>query len=182
MTLAVAAATMQPLPASAAPARPGTVTVSLSGDDPAWHATDAAVDDDPFVEATRNALSNADFVVLPAGARSRYVATVRIDQQRRGSVTADGLEAGPSVAVGNWGGGVSLTLPSRKTSLRDLVITDLHVEVFQRSDRRLVWSGSAITAQVDGTQAGSAKALGVKLASALIPQFPVTTEFSISVP
>lgn len=182
MTLAVAAASMQARPAAAAPARPGTVTVSLSGDDPAWQASGAAVDDDPFVEATRNALSNADFLVLPAGARSRYVATLRIGQQHRGSVTADGPEAGPSVAVGNWGGGVSLTLPSRKTSLRDLVITDLHVEIFQRSDRRLVWSGSAITAQVEGTQAGSAKALSAKLASALIPHFPVTMESSISVP
>ena len=182
LVLAMAAAIMQVPPKATEPPKPGTITVDLSGKDPAREDRGEAADDDPFVRATRNALGNADFLVLPLGAHSRYVASVEVSQQQRGSVTADGVEAKSVGNIGNWGAGVRLTLPSRKTNLRGLVVTRLHVEVRLRSGGQLVWSGSALTAQVSGTGAGSTAAVGIKLANALISQFPVTVQESISVP
>lgn len=182
LVLAMAAAITQVPPEATEPPRPGTITVGLSGKDPAWEDRGEAADDDPFVRATRNALGNADFLVLPRGAPSRYVASVEVSQQQRGSVTVDGDEAKPVGNTGNWGGGVRLTLPSRKTNLRGLVVTRLHIEVRLRSDGQLVWSGSALTAQVSGIGAGTNAAVGVKLANALVSQFPVTVQGPISVP
>jgi len=182
LLLAMAVAILQAPPGAIEPPRPGTITVDLSGKDPAWEDRGEAVDDDPFVRATGNALGNANFLVLPRGTHSRYIASVEVSQQQRGSVTADGVEAKPSGNIGNWGGGVRLTLPSKKMNLRDLMITRLDIKVRRRSDGQLVWSGSALTAQVAGTGAGSIAAMSVKLANAVVSQFPVTVQRPISVP
>ena len=182
LILAMAVAITQAPPGAIELPRPGTITVDLSGKDPAWEDRGEATDDDPFVRATGNALGNANFIVLPRGTYSRYIASVEVSQQQRGSVTADGVEAKPAGNVGNWGGGVRLTLPSKKTNLRDLIITRLDIEVRLRSDGHLVWSGSALTVQVAGTEAGSIAAVGVKLANAVVSQFPVSVLGPISVP
>jgi hypothetical protein len=186
LILSIVSVLMQAAPVVAAPvtdrAGRGTVTVTLRDADPVRDAAGEPVDDDPFVQATRNALSNADFVVLPAGDHGRYVATVVVTRQQRGVVTANGVEDKPSADVGNWGGGVRVTLPSRKTGLHGLVVTEMHIEMRRRSDQGLVWSGSALTAQVDGTSAGSPRAVGTKLANRIVAQFPVTVNGPISVP
>ncbi|TXC70475.1 DUF4136 domain-containing protein [Sphingomonas ginsenosidivorax] len=180
LIVSIVAVLMQAAPVADRPGR-GTVTVTLRDADPVRDAAGDAVDD-PFVQATRNALSNADFVVLPAGDHGRYVATVVVTRQQRGVVTANGVEDKSSADVGNWGGGVRVTLPSRKTSLHGLVVTEMHIEMRRRSDQGLVWSGSALTAQVDGTSAGSPRAVGTKLANRIVAQFPVTVNGPISVP
>lgn len=182
LMLAMAAAIAQTPTTTAKPAMPGTVTVDLNGEDPAWDGRGETTEDDPFVTATRNAFGNANFLVLPRGGHSRYMATVSINQQRRGVVTSDGAEAKPSTNAGNWGGGLSVTLPSRKTNLHGLLVIELHIEVRLRSDGHLVWSGRALTTQVEGTRAGSAAAVGVKLAGVLVSQFPITVDGPISVP
>ncbi|MEG3126191.1 hypothetical protein U1738_19980 [Sphingomonas sp. GB1N7] len=160
---------------------PGTITVGLANQDPASQDRAKTDDNDPFVRATQQALSNANFLVLPVGPQSRYVATIEVSQQQRGSVAADGAEDRPAANIGN-GVSARVTLPSRKTSLHGLVVTRLHIEVRLRSDRHLVWSGSALTAQVSGTRDGSATAVGAKLANALVSQFPNTLQEPISVP
>ncbi|WP_140851084.1 hypothetical protein [Sphingomonas glacialis] len=182
LILAMAVAITQASPGAIEPPRPGTITVDLSGEDPVWEDRGEAADDDPFVRATRDALGYANFLVLPPGIHSRYIASVEVSQQERGSVAADGVEAKPAGNIGNWGGGVRITLPSKKTNLRALIITRLDIKVRLRSDGQLVWSGSALTAQVEGTGAGSIAALGVKLANAVVSQFPLTVEVPISVP
>lgn len=181
LILVMAVAIVQVPPGAIELPRAGTITVDLSGKDPAWEDCGEAADGDPFIRSTVNALGNANFLVLPRGTHSRYIASVEVSQQQRGSVTADGVEAKSAVNIGNWGESVRLTPPSKKMNLHNLIITRLDIKVRRRGDDQLVWSGSALTAQVAGTEVGSIAAISVKLANAVISQFLITVQGPISV-
>ncbi|HEV7289277.1 hypothetical protein [Sphingomonas sp.] len=156
---------------------PGTVTVEAVKDE----ATPAAVRQ-TFADAVEQALLDARFTALPAQARGRYIARISLTRAARGAVASNGREQGAAGGLGNWGGAVSVTLPSDKRQLRGLIVTTLTVELVSRADEKVVWSGSALTAQAEGTRNDTPTALAAKLAPAIIRAFPQTLAEPLSIP
>lgn len=183
-TLMPAQAVAAPPPATApVPAQsdavptPGTVTV-----EPMAEAGPAEVRT-VFAEAVERALIDANFIALPGAAgQARYIARIAVSRRAQGEVAADGQEAGAATQVGNWGAGLRVTLPSSKSQLRALVITELTIELVSRAEGRVVWRGSALTAQADGTPGDAPGAVAAKLAGAVMREFPEVREGAVSVP
>lgn len=172
-----AAAVPVQVPGDAVPT-PGTVTVEPLPEDAGPAAVRAV-----FAEAVERALIDANFIALPgAGGQARYIARIAVLRRAQGEVAADGQEAGAATRVGNWGAGMTVTLPSAKSQLRALVITELTIELVSRAEGRVVWRGSALTAQADGTPADAPGAVAAKLAGAVMRGFPEVREGAVSVP
>ena len=166
------------LPPAAAPdtrLAPGTVTVEASDGTPETNQV--------FSEAVQAASTRASFTPLPAPSHSRYIARIFVTRKERGLV-ASGIKekATPAAGVANWGLGFGLRLPRRDDQLHGLIVTELTVTLLTRSDAHPVWSGSALTAQVDGTRAGAPDVIAAKLAEAVFDQFPRRTDAPVSVP
>ena len=157
---------------------PGTVTVEPMGEE-AGPAEVRTV----FAEAVERALIDANFIALPGAAgQARYIARIAVSRRAQGEVAADGQEAGAATQVGNWGAGLRVTLPSSKSQLRALVITELTIELVSRAEGRVVWRGSALTAQADGTPGDAPGAVAAKLAGAVMRGFPEVRGGAVSVP
>lgn len=166
-----------PVQADAVPT-PGTVTVEPMAED-AGPAEVRTV----FAEAVERALINANFIALPGAAgQARYIARIAVSRRVQGEVAADAPVAGTATQVGNWGAGMTVTLPSAKSQLRALVITELTIELVSRAEGRVVWRGSALTAQADGTPGDAPGAVAAKLAGAVMRGFPEVREGAVSVP
>ena len=135
-----------------------------------------------FADAVERALSDARFTALPATSRSRYIARVKVTRTARGAVTSNAKEPGATGALGNWGGGVAVTLPSDKRQLRGLVVTELEVELVLRDGMQPVWRGRALTAQAEGMRADAPATLAPKLANAAVRGFPAQQPEPLSIP
>lgn len=159
------------------PPTPGTTTVVLANADALPEQVRGSL-----VEGVQRALAKANFMALPTPGHSRYIARATVTRHLRGLAEANADEAAPTTHVGNWGAGLHVTLPSDKTQTRGLVVTELDLAIVLRRTGRTVWSGSAVTAGVEGTQAGAPSAVAYKLARTLIARFPATLEEPISVP
>ncbi|HVJ00041.1 MAG TPA: hypothetical protein VM657_13335 [Sphingomonas sp.] len=176
--LTIAAATLAAqaqTPGTPTPATPtpGTITVALPDDSPPSHA---------FAEAIERALPAAGFLVLPAPSKSRYVARFTVERHARGLAAADTPETASSVETGNWTARLRATLPSDKTGIHGLVVTELRIDILPRDAAWPVWSGSAMTVQVETTPDDAPAALARKLAEPLIRRFPAPARGPISVP
>ena len=171
------AAVPVPVQSDAVPT-PGTVTVEPMAEE-AGPAEVRTV----FAEAVERALIDANFIALPGAAgQARYIARIAVSRRAQGEVAADGQEAGAATQVGNWGAGLRVTLPSSKSQLRALVMTELTIELVSRAEGRVVWRGSALTAQADGTPGDAPGAVAAKLAGAVMRGFPEVREGAVSVP
>ena len=171
------AAAPVPVQADAVPT-PGTVTVEPMAED-AGPAEVRTV----FAEAVERALIDANFITLPGAAgQARYIARIAVSRRAQGEVAADAPVAGTATQVGNWGAGLRVTLPSSKSQLWALVITELTIELVSRAEGRVVWRGSALTAQAAGTPGDAPGAVAAKLAGAVMRGFPEVREGAVSVP
>ena len=171
------AAAPAPVQSDAVPT-PGTVTV-----EPLAEEAGPAEVRTVFGEAVERALIDANFIALPGAAgQARYIARIAVSRRAQGEVAADGQEAGAATQVGNWGAGLRVTLPSSKSQLRALVMTELTIELVSRAEGRVVWRGSALTAQADGTPGDAPGAVAAKLAGAVMRGFPEVREGAVSVP
>lgn len=161
-----------PIAEAVAPiAPPGTVIVRLAGND-----TDDLTDNAPFADAVRQALGDANFTPMPEPGHSRYIADVSVARAVQGIVTARARKDPASAGIGSFGPAVRVPLGSKKTVLRNLVVTTLTVRIVMRDDGRPVWSGSAVTAQAEGM------AVAGKLARAVVSAWPRTLSTPVSVP
>lgn len=157
---------------------PGTVTVEPMAEE-AGPAEVRTV----FVEAVERALIDANFIALPGAAgQARYIARIAVSRRAQGEVAADAPVAGTATQIGNWGAGMTVTLPSAKSRLRTLVVTELTIELVLRAEGRVAWRGSALTAQADGTPGDAPGAVAAKLAGAVMRGFPEVREGAVSVP
>lgn len=144
----------------------GTITVEL-GDSRVPSA---------FADAVRKALLDAGFIALPGSGHGRYIARISVTQQTRGLATTDPAEAPSHAAAGNSGMQFKVELPSHKTDLDSLVVTELTVRIIERNGMKTLWTGSALTA-------GAASAdVADKLAEAVIRRYPTPTPSPIPVP
>ncbi|WP_019515163.1 DUF4136 domain-containing protein [Sphingomonas sp. Mn802worker] len=162
-------------PAATAVPTSGTITIASIGGQALTDQARAV-----FGDAVERALAAKGFTLLPDAGHGRYVAKVTVDRRPRGVVTSRRAGGGaPSMSLN---GGISVGLPAGGDRLGDLVVTELTVTIAGRSDARVVWTGSAVTARVSGTPAGGAVLVAQTLADAVMAQFPARTRGPISIP
>lgn len=167
----MAAAVQQPA-SDRATLTPGTVSVEMIDKQHRQPALDAA-----FAQAVGDALTDAQFLILPGEGHGRYIARVTVSQQARGTVASRGRSGGAVV-----GGGVASVSLGHTSQLSGLVVTRLEISLVERSDGHVAWSGSASTAQITGSPAGATAAVATKLAKAVIGRFPQPMDEPIAVP
>lgn len=173
----IAVVALAPLVSEPAAIRPGTITAMADRDRAVSDSVEGM-----FVDAVQHALLKTLFLPLPNPSHSRYVATIAVFRTPRGVVASSdrGSSSGSSVSYG--GGGLALSLPSKKAQLRGLIETRLKVTVSLRGDDRVVWTGQAITVRVDGTRNGEPSVIATTLSDALMARFPYRLTEPLSVP
>jgi len=156
---------------------PGTITVEPIADEAVSPEAKQL-----FADAVERALVDASFLALPADNPGRYVARMKISRRAQGSVAVNDAEPPAAGNVGNWGARLRVTLPSGKRQMRDLIVTELEIEILRRGVMRPVWSGRALTVKPEGTPGDAPAALAKKLADAVMRIFPQQAAEPVSVP
>lgn len=158
------------------PARSGTVAVEEMPGNP-----DVSLEFQTYAGAVAQAWQRVGFTPAPAGAASDYVALVSF---RRGFRPTGVDRGGSPVSVGVGGGfgggsrggsfggmglGIGINLSGKP---KDIVTTELHVQLRRRSDSQTIWEGRAMTEAKQGTPAAQPAAAAQKLADVLIGGYP----------
>lgn len=163
------------------PARSGTIAVEELPGNP-----DVSLEFRTYAAAVQQQWERVGFTPVPAGARSDYVALVSF----RRSFRPTGVDrSGRPVSVGVGGGlgsggfsglgvGVGINLSGRP---KDVVTTELQVQLRRRSDSMTLWEGRAITDASEGTPAAQPALAAQKLAAALIGGYPGESGRTITV-
>lgn len=159
------------------PLRPGTVSLQPLAKEQGPAETRRIIEDE-----VQRALMDANFIALPAGGQGRYTARVTMTRVQRGTITSTAKPARASGGLGNWGGGLAVSMPTRKAQLRALILSELTIELVRRGETTPAWTGRATTAQAEGTEADTPANLARKLASVVLRQFPAQSDGAVSVP
>lgn len=154
---------------------PGTVVVA-----PLSEASGAPAVRQIVAEAVATALADVGFTPLPGGS-ARYTATVTLTRTPRGTVAAGGSGFEGSGRLGDWGASALVALPSSKTQLRGLIVTELTIAI-ARQGEAAAWTGRAVTVQPDGMPADRPAALAPRLAKAALSAFPAQQAEAATVP
>lgn len=163
------------------PAQSGTLAVEEMAANP-----DAGLEFRTYAAAVEQELQRVGFIAAPAGARSDYVASVGFRRSFR--PTGYGNDGRPvSVGVGGavgsggysgMGVGIGINLSGRP---KDMVTTELQVQIRRRSDSTTIWEGRAFSQAREGTPAAQPGIAAQKLASALIGGYPGESGRTITV-
>ncbi|HAF41461.1 MAG TPA: hypothetical protein DCG90_06820 [Sphingobium sp.] len=163
------------------PARSGTIAVEEMPGNP-----DVSLEFRTYAMAVQQEWQRIGFTAAPAGASSDYVALVSF----RRSFRPTGVDrSGKPVSVGVGGGigsggfsglgvGVGINLSGKP---KDIVTTELQVQLRRRSDSATIWEGRASTAARQGTPAAQPGLAAQKLAAALIGGYPGESGRTITV-
>ncbi|MCI4590198.1 hypothetical protein MOK15_08825 [Sphingobium sp. BYY-5] len=168
------------------PATSGTVAVEEMPGNP-----DVSLEFRTYASAVSQAFQQAGFT--PAdGAQSEYVALVSFNRSFRptgvdrsdkpvsvdvgGAVGSGGGRRGGS--FGGLGLGVGINLSGKP---KDIVTTELHVQLRRRSDSTAIWEGRASTQARQGSPAAQPATAAQKLATALIGGYPGESGRTITV-
>jgi hypothetical protein len=169
------------------PARSGTVAVEEMPGNP-----DISLEFRTYAGAVSQELQRVGFTPAPvatttataSGAQSDYVALVSFNRTFRPSGPDRRSESPVSVGVGggigsgggrrggSFGGlglGVGINLSGKP---KDIVTTELHVQLRRRSDSTAIWEGRASTMAKQGSAAAQPATAAQKLAAALIGGYP----------
>ena len=155
------------------PFPPGTVTVEAAPGGSAG-VLEFAV----FTDAVAAELSRIGFAPAPAGASSLYVATVSFRRTSRGSFRTPpkfSIGLGGGSFGGGRGGGVGLgggVSTGFGSKTRELLLSEMFVQLRRRGDPKPVWEGRAQRPSVSGDPDDQPAALAGRLASALFRGFP----------
>ena len=163
------------------PAQSGTMAVEEMPSNP-----DAGLEFRTYAAAVEQELQRVGFSAVPAGGRSEYVASVGFRRTfRPAGYGNDGrpvsVGVGGAVGSGGYSGlglGIGINLSGRP---KDLVTTELQVQVRRRSDSTTIWEGRAFTQAREGTAAAQPGIAAQKLASALIGGYPGESGRTITV-
>lgn len=170
------------------PARTGTIAVEEMPGNP-----DISLEFRTYAAAVSQELQRVGFTPAQAGAPSDYVALVSFRRSFRPSGVDRSSDRPVSVGVGGgigsgggrrggtFGGlglGVGINLSGKP---KDIVTTELHVQMRRRSDSSAVWEGRASTEGRQGTPAAQPGLAAQKLAAALIGGYPGESGRTITV-
>jgi hypothetical protein len=165
------------------PLETGTVTV-----DPMPGGGAPSLEFKTYAAAVETELLRSGFSVPPPGASGQYLAVVGFTRTaREGPPRSSGLTVGIGGGgySGGRGGGVGLgggvSFPVGKPRTREIILTELSVQIRRRSDGTAIWEGRAQTqADARATDAEASAAAG-KLANALFRGFPGESGRTITV-
>jgi hypothetical protein len=154
------------------PPRAGTIAVSEAPDNP-----DVGLEFRTYATAVSAELQRAGFTP-GADMSSDYIALVGF--QRSFRPTGQGVEKPVSVGVGVGGGlgsggysglgvGIGINLSGKP---KDMVTTELRVQIRRRSDSATVWEGRGYTEAREGSPAAQPGIAAAKVAGALIGGYP----------
>lgn len=142
-----------------------------------------------YAAAVQTEALRSGFTVPAAGAAARYLAVVGFTR-----ATRPGAPRGGGVSIGLGGGGYSggyggggvglgggVSFPLGKRRYREVVLTDLSVQIRRRSDATVIWEGHAQTSADDVAPEAQANAAAGKLAHALFQGFPGESGRTITV-
>ncbi|MDO7834757.1 hypothetical protein Q4610_06830 [Sphingobium sp. HBC34] len=159
------------------PARTGTIAVEEMPGNP-----DISLEFRTYAAAVSQELQRVGFTPAQAGTPGDYVALVSFHRSFRPSGFDRSSDRPVSVGVGggfggggrggSFGGlglGVGINLSGKP---KDIVTTQLHVQVRRRSDSMAIWEGRASTEARQGTPAAQPGIAAQKLAAALIGGYP----------
>jgi hypothetical protein len=142
-----------------------------------------------YTGAVANELTHYGYAPAATGTPSQYLAVVGVTRTtregppRRSPVTI-GIGGGPSTG-GYRGGGVGLgggvSFPIGKPRYREIVLTDMSVQIRRRSDGTVIWEGHAQTANDAAAPDAQANAEAAKLANAIFRDFPGESGRTITV-
>jgi hypothetical protein len=163
------------------PARSGTVAVEEMPGNP-----DVSLEYRTYSNAVQQELQKVGFTPAAEGAKSDYVALVAF---RRGFRPTGYDRSGKPVSVGVGGGvgsggysglgvGIGINLSGKP---KDIVSTELQVQIRRRSDSTTVWEGRAVTEAREGSPAAQPGLAAGKLATALIQGYPGESGRTITV-
>lgn len=170
------------------PARSGSIAVEEMPGNP-----DISLEFRTYAAAVSQELQRVGFTAAPASDRSDYVALVSfrrsfrpsgIDRSSDRPVSVEvggGLGSGGGRRGGTFGGlgvGVGINLSGKP---KDIVTTELHVQLRRRADSAAVWEGRASTEARQGTPAAQPGISAQKLAAALIGGYPGESGRTITV-
>jgi len=172
----------------AEPARSGTVAVEEMPGNP-----DVSLEFRTYADAVARELQRVGFTPVPAGTPADYVATVRFSRSFRPSGldrssdnpvsvgVGGGIGSGGGRRGGSFGGlgvGIGINLSGKP---KDMVTSQLKVQLRRRSDSAAIWEGRATTDARQGSPAAQPVAAAQKLAGALIGGYPGESGRTISV-
>lgn len=154
------------------PARSGTIAVEEMPGNP-----DISLEFRTYADAVAQQWGQVGFTPVAAGTPSDYVALVSF---RRGFRPSGVDRSGRPVSVGVGGGigsggysglglGIGINLSGKP---KDIVTTELQVQLRRRADSATIWEGRATTEAKQGTPAAQPAMAAQKLAAALIQGYP----------
>ncbi|MDR7156648.1 hypothetical protein J2W40_003493 [Sphingobium xenophagum] len=163
------------------PARSGTVAIEeMPGN------ADVSLEFRTYAAAIAQEWQRVGFSTVPAGASSDYVALVSFQRSFRPSGQARNdrpvtVGMGGGIGSGGFSGmgvGVGINLSGKP---KDIVTSQLHVQLRRRSDSATIWEGRAYTEARQGTPAAQPGIAAQKLAGALIGGYPGESGRTITV-
>ena len=169
------------------PARSGTLAVEEMPGNP-----DVSLEFRTYADAVAQEMQRVGFTPS-GGPQSDYVALVSfrrsfrpsgIDRSSDKPVSVEvggGIGSGGGRRGGTFGGlgvGVGINLSGKP---KDIVTTELHVQLRRRSDSAAIWEGRATTEAKQGTPASQPATAAQKLAAALIGGYPGESGRTITV-
>lgn len=169
------------------PARSGTLAVEEMPGNP-----DVSLEFRTYADAVAQQMQGVGFSPVQ-GAQSDYVALVSFARSFRPSgidrSSDKPVSVGMSGGIGSGGGrrggtfgglglGVGINLSGKP---KDIVTTELHVQLRRRSDSAAIWEGRATTEAKQGTPASQPATAAQKLAAALIGGYPGESGRTITV-
>lgn len=136
-----------------------------------------------YADAVAGEMSRLGFAPAPSGTTSQYIAGVSFLRTTAGQVRTPpkfsiGLGGGSFGRGGGLGGGVSTGFGSQT---RDVLATELAVQLRRRNDGTVVWEGRAQRSGLSGPD-NQPRDIAQRLAAALMKGFPGESGITTSVP
>lgn len=129
-------------------------------------------------------LARQGFRLAPGVARAELVAVVDLVRGTRADLAARS-PVSVGIGGGSFGGGVGLgggiSFPIGKPQSRDVVLSELSVQLKRRSEGTVVWEGRARTEARAGTPAADPAGTARRLAAALFDDFPGVSGRTVNV-
>lgn len=128
-----------------------------------------------YADAVAAELARTGFSLAPGIAKSEIVAVVDVARGTR-AMLQERSPFSVGIGGGSFGGGVGVgggvSFPIGKGRSRELIATELSVQIKRRSDGTVIWEGRAQSEALSNTPYADPAAASAKLAAALFQGFP----------
>lgn len=133
-----------------------------------------------YASAVSAELARMGYAAAPSGSPSDYIAGVSFARAARGTLQQRSpVSVGVGGGTGGIGGGLSFGIGGGP---RDVIVSELWVQLRRRGDNTVVWEGRAQTDALEGSDGAQPIVSAERLAKALFKGFPGESGVTITVP